>query len=423
MKYLRTFLALLTASVSIFAQATTEVERSVSTQDPVVETRTYEKDGKMVTERVTTTRVKEVEAVSVIQPKTYKAAIFISNRAGAALDEKIMALEDFITARITDLGFQVISRETVADALRAFDPATASGNARPEGSLEAKLTEQSSALRLSQNLGADYLIVASIASFGTNKRAVDAYGVKGVFADSNLRVTYKILDGTTGGSLTADTIKVTSSSRQTENASEDKEDALNELLDQASEQLAGSLKTRVAQRRITPATKAASFVTMTIKTEAADMMIPDVRIGAENTVTLSESKFKVSPLSVVVEVDGVAVGTAPGEISLKPGFSKLRLTREGFKPWERTINAVNGQTLTVALEMSAEGYARWQESTAFINTLKNNAKLTDAEAQKLRGQAKMFEQSGYKMDVTVKTDKALQINNTTNSIFGGPVSQ
>ncbi|OQB88689.1 MAG: PEGA domain protein [Verrucomicrobia bacterium ADurb.Bin122] len=153
------------------------------------------------------------------------------------------------------------------------------------------------------------------------------------------------------------------------------------------------------------------------------MMIPDVRIGAENTVTLSESKFKVSPLSVVVEVDGVAVGTAPGEISLKPGFSKLRLTREGFKPWERTINAVNGQTLTVALEMSAEGYARWQESTAFINTLKNNAKLTDAEAQKLRGQAKMFEQSGYKMDVTVKTDKALQINNTTNSIFGGPVSQ
>ena len=230
MKYLRTFLALLTASVSIFAQATTEVERSVSTQDPVVETRTYEKDGKMVTERVTTTRVKEVEAVSVIQPKTYKAAIFISNRAGAALDEKIMALEDFITARITDLGFQVLSRETVADALRAFDPATASGNARPEGSLEAKLTEQSSALRLSQNLGADYLIVASIASFGTNKRAVDAYGVKGVFADSNLRVTYKILDGTTGGSLTADTIKVTSSSRQTENASEDKEDAINEVV-------------------------------------------------------------------------------------------------------------------------------------------------------------------------------------------------
>ena len=334
-----------------------------------------------------------------------------------------MALEDFITARITDLGFQVLSRETVADALRAFDPATASGNARPEGSLEAKLTEQSSALRLSQNLGADYLIVASIASFGTNKRAVDAYGVKGVFADSNLRVTYKILDGTTGGSLTADTIKVTSSSRQTENASEDKEDAINELLDQASEQLAGSLKGRVAQRRITPVTKSASFVTMTINTEAADMMIPDVRIGAENTVTLSESKFKVSPLSVVVEVDGVAVGTAPGEISLKPGFSKLRLTREGFKPWERTINAVNGQTLTVALEMSAEGYARWQESTAFINTLKNNAKLTDAEAQKLRGQAKMFEQSGYKMDVTVKTDKALQINNTTNSIFGGPVSQ
>jgi len=417
----------------MFAQTTTEVERTVSTQDPVVETRTYEKDGKMVTERVTTTRVKEIEAVSVAQPKVFKAAIFISNRAGAELDQKIMTLEDFITAHITDLGFQVISRETVADALRAFDPATASTNARPEGSLEAKLTEQSSALRLSQNLGADYLVVASIASFGANTRAVDVYGVKGTFTDTTLRVTYKILDGTTGGSLTADAIKVSASSRQTANAAEQNSDALNELLDQASAQLAGSLKTRVAQRRIAPPAASASLVTIMINTEAADMMIPDVRIGVENTVTISESKFKVSPLAVVVEVDGVAVGTAPGSITLRPGFSKLRLTREGFKPWERTINAVNGQTLTVALELSAEGYARWKESTAFINGLKNGAKLTDAHVEKIRGKAKMFEQSGYRVDIKVQTDKSPQlVGNTTtlgdasvanaNSIFGTAVS-
>ena len=81
-------------------------------------------------------------------------------------------------------------------------------------------------------------------------------------------------------------------------------------------------------------------------------------------------------MAATVEIDGIAVGTAPGQIQAKAGLHKLRVVREGYKPWERTVNFTNGQTLNVGLEMSDAGYARWKESPAFINDLKNGAKLT-----------------------------------------------
>ncbi len=90
---------------------------------------------------------------------------------------------------------------------------------------------------------------------------------------------------------------------------------------------------------------------------------------------------------------------------MKAGLHKLRVVREGYKPWERTVNFTNGQKLNVGLEMSEAGYARWRDATAFMNGLKNGAKLTDAEVKLLEGKAKMFENSGYKVNSTqgVKT--------------------
>ncbi|WP_404424933.1 PEGA domain-containing protein [Nibricoccus sp. IMCC34717] len=396
LRLVRTLLASLGLCASLVAQPAPNVERSVSADLPAVQTRTYEKDGKLVTERLTTTQVKEVEAVQL--PKVFKAAIFVANRAGAENDKLISILEDHLTARVQGSGFQVLSREIIANALTAFDPAVASSTRSAE-SLDAKLTEQSSALRLGQNLGADYLLVATIDSIGTKQRTVSAYGVNMTNVDTNLRATYKVIDGNSGATLASDVVKSTVSARQTENAHEQNDDAVNELLDQAAEQLGNSLKSRVAARQIPAASAAAALVEMTISVEAADLYIPDVRIGEGNTIAISEDKFKVSPLNVTVEIDGVAMGTAPGKIKLRPGFSKLRLTRDGFKTWERTINAVNGMNLSVAMELSPEGYARWKESTAFMNDLKNGAKLTDAQVKVLEGQAEMLKNSYFRVNL------------------------
>ena len=192
------------------------------------------------------------------------------------------------------------------------------------------------------------------------------------------------------------------------------DDVFNELLDQAAVQLADSLSTKIAQRRIAPVAAASALVNLTIDIDAADLFVPDVRIDVDHTIRIGESKLSVSPLQVTVEIDGIAVGTAPGTLQVRPGFSKLRLSRDGYRPWERTINAVNGQTLTVAMEMTDATIARWKETTAFMNDLKNGAKLTDAQVKVLEGQAKMLGQSGFKVD----TKDAPQINVRNNSIFG-----
>jgi PEGA domain len=370
------------------AQSTVTIKREVISPTTAIETRTYVKDGKTITEKVTDTTEKEREAVSM----TYKAAIFVSNRAGAAYDGKIEALEDYVAARVTDLGVSVISRETSSDAVAKIDP-----NA-PANALDTALSQNSSALRLAQTLGADYLLQVALTGYEANQRKIDAYGVKTTNEDRTVRVTYKVIDGTTGGSLTADTVKVSKLVQLTDTTKESQTEGLDDLLDQASVKVAASLKSRIERGHITAPSAAQGLVAVTLTTEAADLTIPDIRIGVENTVTISESKLKVTALNATVEVDGIAVGSAPGKITVKPGLSKLRVTRAGFKPYERTVNFVNGQSLTVALEFSEEGYARWKDSTKFLNDLKNDAKLTDGEVKVLESRAKMLEQSGFKVD-------------------------
>ena len=187
----------------------------------------------------------------------------------------------------------------------------------------------------------------------------------------------------------------------------------NDTYDEAAGKVAASLKRQIDRGRITTSAGKGD-VTVNFTTELADLYIPDVRIDKDNTVRMSEDKLKVSAVATI-EVDGLAVGTAPGKLTVKPGLHKLRVVREGYKPWERTVNFTNGQTLNVGLEMSDAGYARWKESTAFINDLKNGAKLTDGQVKVLEGQAKMFENSGFK----VNTKEGITINaGPTRSLFG-----
>ncbi len=408
------------------AQSTVTTDRTVEAPATAVQTRTtVAADGTTVTEKVTTTTQREREAVA----KTYTAALVVSNRAGADYDAKIAPLEDLLAARLTDLGFNLLSREIVTSGLRNFVPpsapvtrdpvttttktaaaasdsgavaaastTTVSTAQNPSAAAEAAFLDQTSALRLAQNLGADYLLHASITSYAQTERKVTAYGNTLHNYENTLRVAYKLLDAQGGGSLTGDVVKAVRTEQENAHAAIAVDGVLDDLLDDAARQIVASLRTRRDAGRIAAAKPAAKAVSINLALEAADLFIPDVRINAENVVTVGESKFKVTPLNATVEVDGVAVGTAPGKIMLKPGFSRLRLSREGFQTWERTINAVEGQTLSVALSMTESGLARFRDSTAFLNELKNGAKLTDAKVKEIEGQAKALENSFFKVD-------------------------
>ncbi len=376
-----------------------------------------------------------------------KAAIFVENRAGKTFDDKVPVLEDFITSRITEQGFSVLSREVLIHAFKDYSTvgSKVSSTNVPESKLEQQLSDDvyalkmmqaigemffgafkgipteetkvsapeappvnldqqlsrnSSALRLAQMMGADYIIAASITSFGMEKKAFEGYGVKTINLIHNLRVSYKILEAVQGGSLVADTVKVSKTIRFTEGSHTEDSDMINELLDEASIKVAESL----SKKRIIPPPPKPDLVEITIACGMQDLAqlpvsIPDVRLTKDNTVVIGENKLEVQLLDVTVELNGTVIGSAPGTFRAPPGLSKIRLSREGFRDWERTINVMAGQKLKVALQMSDAGYARWKDNTAFLQKLKNGEKLTDAAVKAIEGAAQMLRQSGYKVDV------------------------
>jgi hypothetical protein len=342
------------------------------------------------------------------KPDVHTVAIFVANRAGNVGNTELGALEDYITGSVTDLNVQVISGETALEAVAGMEPGAKANE------LDTQLAQSTSAVRLAQTLGATHLLQVTLTGFESNKRTINAYGVKTTNDERTARVTYKILDGNTGASLAADTVRVTKTIQNTGEMADERSGVLNGLLEEAAQKVAVSLKRQIDRGRLASTSATQGLVTVTITTELGDVFIPDVRIGAENTVNISESKYKVSALNATVEIDGIAVGNAPGAIETRAGLHKLRVVREGFKPWERTVNLSNGQRLNVVLEMSDAAYARWQDATRFLNELKNGAKLTDAEVKVLEGEAKMLEQSGFK--VNVETDEGINITN--KSIFG-----
>ena len=334
-----------------------------------------------------------------------KAAIFVENRAGRSFDNKVAVFEDFITSRVAEKGFSVISREVVTDSLKTYSPGTTK-----ENKLDTLLSNNTSALRLAQMMNADYLIVASISSFGTEKKKFKGYGVETVNLVTNLRASYKILEGSQGSALATDTIMASKSERFTERSTVEDNDMMNMLLDEAACMIAESL----GNKHIAPPSPKPDFAEITIACGMQDLAqlpvsVPDVLVKEDKTMmVVQNSNLEVQVLDVTVELNGVVIGSAPGVLKAPPGLNKIRLTREGFRDWERTINVYNGQKLKVALQMNEAGYARWKDNTSFLHHLKNGEKLTDANVELIKSGAQMLRQSGFKIDV--KADVAKEIN-------------
>jgi hypothetical protein len=383
-----------------------------------------------------------------------KVAIFIENRAGPALNDKVSVLEDFITSKITEKGFSVISREVVTDALKSYptagvvvstETAAAAKVATPAGQaavvgdvakasaaevsatsattkLDQLLTDTTSALRLAQNMGADYLLIASISSLGSEKKTSDAYGVKTVNVTHTLRVSYKVLEGAEGGSLIGNTVKATKTIRFDESLQTEDSDLLNGLLDDAATLVADDAGRKV--ETLAAEAKGLPTVEITVSCGMQDLVqlplsLPDIRLLDDNkTIYVSTNRLRMEVLSATVEMNGIAVGTAPGKIKVPQGLSKMRITREGFNAYERTVKPFDGQQFNdVTLQMSEAGYARWKDNITFLLLIKSGDKLTDGLREMMGGFAQTLRQSGYRVDT--KTDVKANIEEKGKSLFDG----
>ena len=345
-----------------------------------------------------------VQAVSTdTNTAPLKVAVFVDNRAGAKFDGNVSVLEDFLASRLSGENLQVLSREVILNSLKDFAAGSTSPQDTPGQQMDRLLSENTSALRLAQNLDADYVLLATIGSYGKESRTFTGDGVKTINNIHTLRVSYRLAESGRGGEVGGNTIVASKTFRQSDGLQVESSDVLNQLLDEAAAKMASSLFGR--QSALPPVTKDQSRVKVTLQCSITDFArLPNAGLNERNEVVLGEGNATATVSDVNVEINGITVGSAPGTLEVQPGLNKLRLTREGFKPFERTVNFYAGQTLTVAMQMSDAGYSRWKDVVATYTGLENNRKLTDAEVEVLQGYAQMLRQSGIKVD----TDEGLK---------------
>jgi len=274
--------------------------------------------------------------------------------------------------------------------------------------LDKALSNNTSALRLAQNMGADYILTASIVSINHNRKRFKGYDIDRTVFESILRGSYKVLDRTKGGSLTGGTVESSVKSPFQDQVDEstwgrrkhtyaEEIGAVDDLVNEAATKLAAHLEKR--RERVDEPADEAESVKWTVICGTTDMVVPTVVRTDENDFVVGEQELPVNPMNVTVELNGVVVGTAPGTFEVPPGLSKLRLTREGYKDIERTVNVVPGQTLRIDMQMTDKEYARWKDMIAFLERMKAGNKLTDAQAEQIRGFAQMLRQSGFKVNI------------------------
>jgi cytochrome c553 len=346
---------------------------------------------------------KVYETTKTFQQDTVRAdhtiAIIVENRADVSFNDKVAVLEDLMSSRVAGQGFTVLTRDVVTRSLKDY-----SNGKEPNGQMTAvdsALESGSSALRLAQNIGADYILVPSITSYGSEKKTYNGNGIATVNTTYKLRVSYKIVEGGNGGAVRGGSFVAEKNFRDTGNLSTSSSDVVNELLDDAADQLAAAIKAN-AKSLPTEVAKV-GLVNFKVACSMTDplqqpILISAIGITADNKVVTTNQPMAMQAMDVTVELDGVAIGSAPGMFQGRPGLHKIRLAREGFDTWERTVNIYDGQSLRVALQMSEAGYERWRDTTGFLSKLDNTRKLTDGEVKQMEGVAEYFKNSHYRVD-------------------------
>ena len=363
-----------------------------------------------------------------------KILIIVENRAGANLNDKISVLEDLVSSRVAGNDFSVVSRDVAVNALKTYPTLGVSATTKSAATdrltsapdhltvkaeteqtdsahiaatpdttqLDQALSDNTTALRLAQNLNVDYILIPSITSYGTEKKSYNGNGIQTLNITHRLRVSYKIVEAAAGGAVRGGAFVSESTTRDTAGLQVDSTDTLNSLLDDAAGQLADAIVGDAVT--LTNEVAKVGMVSFSVACTMTDprqqpILVSAVSVSADNKLVTS-APAPVQAMDVTVELDGVALGSAPGDFKALPGLHKIRLTREGFDDWARTINIYDGQTLHVALQMSAAGYQKWKDTTDFLATLDANRKLTDAEVKQIEGVAEFYKNSHYRIDAS-----------------------
>jgi len=332
-----------------------------------------------------------------------RMAIFVKQRPVSVAPEKVSVFEDLVSADSTGPGVQIIRREDLVNAVNRIAPAGPNAGTDLLGSeaVDRILSNQTSAVQLAAQMKADVILTASITALQRFKRRLDdpSTGTHTDVDQWTLVTTYGLIDGVTGASLAAGTVQSDYAKRDTPELKVEV-DAIDVLLRDAASRIGAAVRATVADTRTRLAAIPAADVMVKFSAVLADLSIPDVRTNEAGEYVVGANNYNLQPMNVLVKVDGVAMGAAPGAFPLRPGLHRARFERPGLEPIEMMVNAREGLEISVPLQFTPEGRANWQRDAVFFNDLKNGAVMRDAELIKVRAVADFLRQSNIRLDTT-----------------------
>ena len=338
-------------------------------------------------------------------PQRYSAAIFVKNRPADVSPEKVMVLEDYIAAQVDKFCFTTVSREDTLNAVARFATAGANvgTNIDPAKDLDRILSDETSALRLAQQMGVDYILIASITAYINDRQQTEAYGATTDVRSAQLDVTYRLLGRVQGQVITSDSVTATEKVRQSPNLKQER-DLIDVVIRRCAQEIGESVGKRCSEATVTAPSTLPAEVPFRIICTMQDMTIPGVVTdAATGRYVVSGVNWNLLPTNAAVEIDGLVVGNAPEMLNVFPGLHKVSITCEGFRPWNRTINVRPGMSLSVPLQLTDEGLIRWRSQLAFMQSLTERQQLVDAEVERIRAAAEYIRNSRMVLDIQDST--------------------
>ena len=306
-------------------------------------------------------------------------AIFVKNQTKTVgMDDQVDGIRDRLAAEVSGLDFIVMDSAEIGAAFNRYKITTAEERA----GLIAGLFTGGSVTRVAQMLNADYILTASIIGASSMNRVAGGRPV----TIYTLRMTTKVLDATTGGSVYG---KNWSNKQPVPQGNGDDamghyDDLIDMWVQETGEELAAA-----RPRWRAPVANTAAMVPFTVTT-TIDATIAPLAATVDASKPVQE-ELRIVAGGITVEVDGAAVGSSGGTFYATPGLHQLRVSRQWMTPWVGTVNIMSGAVFNVALELSDEGFRHYRNKEA----LRAELALAYAEAAFRRGCRINFDSSAW----------------------------
>jgi len=274
-------------------------------------------------------------------------ALLVQNNAGAIYDQKMGSLKDLVISNLASEKLTIIDPETTLAPARVYakgdlplvkferDTLRQVKEFKDEAMADAPLRSASPA-RIAELTKAQYILYVNLSSVSSERKEFQGQGTfyktNSMAHDTIARLTLRCILASTGAVKFADTVVVTRRDAAVAPSSYGTDLLLNEdLLLQAAKKIGEIVNSKFA----------------TVSALPAAVPVRAVSVQVNSNVK-----------GATIDVDGVTIGSTDGTIQVTPGIHVMRVSRERYATWEKTVNFSPDQKLFVQLELSAEGIAR-----------------------------------------------------------------